>query len=148
MRQTLTLPLDGFARQTLQATADRHHLAPADIVAAAARYFLDDRDRGRPARLLPDFARPEPPAGDCLELDLDLDDETWEHLSEEAGDWLLDQFLSTELMRNGLICRADDRGDPVIQLSPPLIAGPAEFAEMEGALRPALEAASEQLHLA
>jgi len=84
MRQTLTLPLDGFARQTLQATADRHHLAPADIVAAAARYFLDDRDRGRPARLLPDFARPEPPAGDCLELDLDLDDETWEHLSEEA----------------------------------------------------------------
>jgi hypothetical protein len=27
----------------------------------------------------------------------------------------------------GLICRADDRGDPVIQLSPPLIAGQPEF---------------------
>ena len=29
-----------------------------------------------------------------------------------------------ELLRRGLICRADDRGDPVVQLSPPLIAGP------------------------
>jgi adenosylmethionine-8-amino-7-oxononanoate aminotransferase len=81
-------------------------------------------------------------------IELVKDQKTKEHLSEEAGDWLLDQFLSTELMRRGLICRADDRGDPVIQLSPPLIAGPAEFAEMEAALRPALEAASEHLHLA
>jgi adenosylmethionine-8-amino-7-oxononanoate aminotransferase len=81
-------------------------------------------------------------------IELVKDRATKEHLSEEAGDWLLDQFLSTELMRNGLICRADDRGDPMIQLSPPLIAGPDEFAEMEAALRPALEGASEHLHLA
>jgi adenosylmethionine-8-amino-7-oxononanoate aminotransferase len=81
-------------------------------------------------------------------IELVKDQQTKEHLSEEAGHWLLDEFLSTELMRRGLICRADDRGDPVIQLSPPLIAGPAEFAEMEAALRPALEAASEHLHLA
>jgi hypothetical protein len=84
MRQTLALPLDGFARQTLQATADRHHLTEAELVAAAASYFLADRDRGRPARLLPDFARPEPAPGDSLELDLDLDDPTWEQLGEEA----------------------------------------------------------------
>ena len=38
---------------------------------------------------------------------------------------------SGELFRRGLICRADDRGDPVIQLSPPLIAEPEEFAEIE-----------------
>jgi len=81
-------------------------------------------------------------------IELVKDQKTKEHLSEEAGDWLLDQFLSTELLRHGLICRADDRGDPVIQLSPPLIAGPSEFAEMEAALRPALEGASEHLHLA
>jgi adenosylmethionine-8-amino-7-oxononanoate aminotransferase len=81
-------------------------------------------------------------------IELVKDRETKETLSEEEGDWLLDQFLSTELMRRGLICRADDRGDPVIQLSPPLIAGPEEFAEMEAALRPALEEASKRLHLA
>ena len=54
---------------------------------------------------------------------------------------------SADLFQRGLICRADDRGDPVIQLSPPLIAGPEEFAEIEGALRPALEEASRRLAL-
>ena len=34
---------------------------------------------------------------------------------------LLRGYLSGELFRRGLICRADDRGDPVIQLAPPLI---------------------------
>ena len=38
---------------------------------------------------------------------------------------LLRGFLSGEIYRRGLICRADDRGDPVIMLSPPLIAGPS-----------------------
>ena len=36
------------------------------------------------------------------------------------------------LFERGLICRADDRGDPVVQISPPLIAGPAEFDEIAG----------------
>ena len=52
---------------------------------------------------------------------------------------------SGELFRRGLICRADDRGDPVIQLSPPLIAGPEQFEEMESVLRPVLEEASERM---
>ena len=45
---------------------------------------------------------------------------------------LLRGFLSGELFRRGLICRADDRGDPVVQVSPPLIAGPDEFAAHAG----------------
>ena len=55
---------------------------------------------------------------------------------------LLRGFLSGELFRRGLICRADDRGDPVIQLAPPLIAGPEQFEEIEAVLRPVLEEAS------
>ena len=43
-----------------------------------------------------------------------------------------------EMFRRGLICRSDDRGDPVVQLSPPLIAGPEQFAEIEAVLRPVL----------
>ncbi len=81
-------------------------------------------------------------------IELVKDQATKATFSDEEGDWLLDCFLSSELFRLGLICRADDRGEPVVQLSPPLIAGPAEFAEMEAALRPALEAASQQLGLA
>jgi adenosylmethionine-8-amino-7-oxononanoate aminotransferase len=37
-----------------------------------------------------------------------------------------------------LICRADDRGDPVVQLSPPLIADSEQFEEIETILRSAL----------
>ena len=39
-----------------------------------------------------------------------------------------------KLFERGLICRADDRGDPVVQVSPPLIAGQAEFDEIVGIL--------------
>ena len=49
------------------------------------------------------------------------------------------------LIENGLICRADDRGDPVIQLAPPLIIGQPEFDEIEGILRSVLTEAWERL---
>ena len=80
-------------------------------------------------------------------VELVKDQETKATFSADECDWLLDRFLSNELFRRGLICRADDRGEPVVQLSPPLVAGPEEFAEMEAALRPALEEASRRLEL-
>ena len=43
--------------------------------------------------------------------------------THEEAEELLRGFLSGELYRRGLICRTDDRGDPIVQLSPPLIAG-------------------------
>jgi len=58
--------------------------------------------------------------------------------SDEEREHLLRGFLSNRLLELGLICRADDRGEPVIQLSPPLIAGPDEFAEITSKLRQAL----------
>ena len=52
--------------------------------------------------------------------------------TDDECEWLIRGFLSTRLLANGLTCRADDRGDPVIQLSPPLIAGPEDaFAASE-----------------
>jgi adenosylmethionine-8-amino-7-oxononanoate aminotransferase len=47
--------------------------------------------------------------------------------SDDECEWLIRGFLSKRLLELGLICRADDRGDPVIQLSPSLVAGPEEF---------------------
>jgi adenosylmethionine-8-amino-7-oxononanoate aminotransferase len=49
--------------------------------------------------------------------------------------------LSKALFDAGLYCRADDRGDPVVQLAPPLIVGQAEFDEMEQILRAVLSQA-------
>jgi adenosylmethionine-8-amino-7-oxononanoate aminotransferase len=73
--------------------------------------------------------------------------ETKETFSDEESEDLLRGFLSGELYRRGLICRADDRGDPVIQLAPPLICGPEHFEEMESVLRPVLTEASERAGL-
>jgi adenosylmethionine-8-amino-7-oxononanoate aminotransferase len=78
-------------------------------------------------------------------IELVKDKETKESFSDEECETLLRGFLSGELFRRGLICRADDRGDPVIQLSPPLIAGPEQFEEMESVLRPVLTEATEKM---
>jgi adenosylmethionine-8-amino-7-oxononanoate aminotransferase len=65
--------------------------------------------------------------------------------TDEESETLLRGFLSGELYERGLICRADDRGDPVIQLSPPLIAGQSQFDEIESILRPVLTEAGERM---
>jgi adenosylmethionine-8-amino-7-oxononanoate aminotransferase len=53
------------------------------------------------------------------------------------------ELISPALFKNGLICRTDDRGETVIQLSPPLICGPTELKEIESILRKVLTEAAE-----
>jgi adenosylmethionine-8-amino-7-oxononanoate aminotransferase len=80
----------------------------------------------------------------AIELVKDQDsDEQW---TDEESEGLLRGYMSGALYENGLICRADDRGDPVIQLSPPLIAGPKQFEEIEAVLRPVLTEAHKRMH--
>jgi adenosylmethionine-8-amino-7-oxononanoate aminotransferase len=74
-------------------------------------------------------------------LELVKDKETRETFSDEECETLLRGFLSPRLFERGLICRADDRGDPVVQISPPLVATQAEFDEMTGILGDVLEEA-------
>ena len=78
-------------------------------------------------------------------LELVKDKETRETFSEDESEWLLRGFLSGKLFDRGLICRADDRGDPVIQISPPLVAGEAEFDEIVGILGDVLSEAWNEL---
>ncbi|MEP6977985.1 MAG: aspartate aminotransferase family protein [Thermoleophilia bacterium] len=73
-------------------------------------------------------------AGYFYALELVKDKETRAGFTDEEAESLLRGFLSAKLFERGLICRADDRGDPVIQISPPLVAGQAEFDEMTGIL--------------
>jgi adenosylmethionine-8-amino-7-oxononanoate aminotransferase len=84
-------------------------------------------------------------AGYFLAVELVKDRQTKESFSAEEAESLLRGFLSGELYRRGLICRADDRGDPVIQLSPPLIAGSEQFEEIEAVLRPVLTEAGQRM---
>jgi adenosylmethionine-8-amino-7-oxononanoate aminotransferase len=68
------------------------------------------------------------------------------HFTKEQGEDLLRNFLSNRLLEAGLVCRTDDRGDPVVQLSPPLIAGEAEFDYIENTLRTCLSEAWKRMH--
>ena len=78
-------------------------------------------------------------------IELVKDRETKQTLEGEESEKLLRGFLSGELYNRGLICRTDDRGDPVIQLAPPLICDTEQFEEMESILRPVLTEAWERL---
>ncbi len=84
-------------------------------------------------------------AGYFQAIELVKDQGTRETFTDEESEQLLRGFLSGELYSRGLICRTDDRGDPIIQLSPPLIAGEEEFKEIEAVLRPVLTEASERM---
>ena len=80
--------------------------------------------------------------GYFLAIELVPDQATRGLFTDEQAEWLLRGYLSPRLYAAGLICRADDRGEPVITLSPPLIAGEEEFAFIERTLRTALTDAS------
>jgi adenosylmethionine-8-amino-7-oxononanoate aminotransferase len=84
-------------------------------------------------------------AGYFQALELVKDKETKESFTDEEGEELLRGFMSAELFKNGLICRADDRGDPVIQLSPPLIADSEEFEIIDRVLRQVLTEAWDRI---
>ena len=56
-------------------------------------------------------------------IELVKDKATKETFDDDESDRLLRGFLSKALFDAGLYCRADDRGDPVVQLAPPLIIG-------------------------
>src|SRR5690349_2336481 len=78
-------------------------------------------------------------------IELVKDKATKETFSDEESEWLLRGSLSPALFEAGLICRADDRGDPVIQLAPPLTCTQEHFTEMEQILRAVLTEAWSQL---
>jgi len=81
-------------------------------------------------------------------LELVKDKETRATFTDEESETLLRGFLSDELFERGLICRADDRGDPVVQISPPLVATQAEFDEIAGTLGDVLAEAGRRVGLA
>jgi adenosylmethionine-8-amino-7-oxononanoate aminotransferase len=86
-------------------------------------------------------------AGFFYALELVKDKETRETFDDDESETLLRGFLSARLFERGLICRADDRGDPVVQISPPLVAGPQELDEIVSILRDVLGEASERMRL-
>jgi len=78
-------------------------------------------------------------------IELVKDQATKETFNEAEAERLLRGFLSKALYEAGLYCRADDRGDPVVQLAPPLTIGQHEFDEIEQIMRDVLTRATKLL---
>ncbi|MEN4446332.1 aspartate aminotransferase family protein [Mycobacterium sp. SM3041] len=78
-------------------------------------------------------------------IELVKDKATRETFNGEESERLLRGFLTPALWEAGLYCRADDRGDPVIQLAPPLISGQKEFDAIYDILRTVLDEAGRRL---
>jgi adenosylmethionine-8-amino-7-oxononanoate aminotransferase len=80
-------------------------------------------------------------------LELVKDQDSRATFSDTECDELLRGFMSPRLFEEGLICRADDRGDPVIQISPPLVAGQEQFEEIAQKLGTVLSEAGERMRV-
>jgi hypothetical protein len=78
-------------------------------------------------------------------IELVKDKTTRESFSDEEGELLLRGYMSGAFFEAGLICRADDRGDPVVQLSPPLICDQPEIDFMVEVLRNVLSEAGRRI---
>ena len=85
-------------------------------------------------------------AGYFYAVELVKDKETRQTFDDAECETLLRGFLSPRLFEKGLICRADDRGDPVIQISPPLVATQKEFDTITGVLGDVLAEAWERVN--
>ncbi len=83
-------------------------------------------------------------AGYFWAVELVKDRATKETFEGAEADWLLREVLSERMNTLGLLCRLDDRGDPVIQLSPPLVADQELLGRIVEIVGDALEHASEQ----
>ena len=106
------------------------------------------RDNRAPSRATPEKLTALPIVGDVrgdgyfYGIELVKDKATKETFNDEESEKLLRGFLSKALYEAGLYCRADDRGDPVVQLAPPLICDQTHFDEMEQILRGVLTEAA------
>ena len=123
---------------------------PRHLRARAAQRARAARPRttsARPSNKLNDLPIVGDVRGDGYFYGIELvkDKATKETFDDDESERLLRGFLSGALFEAGLYCRADDRGDPVVQLAPPLVADQAVFDEMESILRDVLTRAWDQL---
>jgi adenosylmethionine-8-amino-7-oxononanoate aminotransferase len=83
--------------------------------------------------------------GHFFAIEVVKDQATREALTEAEANWLLKRVLSDRLFERGMICRLDDRAEPIVQIAPPLVGDIALFEEITEILRDGLTHAAERL---
>jgi len=86
VKRTLALELGALGREALEEQAAAHRLSVAALLRHSALYYLSERNAGRLAWRVPQFARSA--AGSDrearLEVALELDDDVWRSLEAES----------------------------------------------------------------
>jgi adenosylmethionine-8-amino-7-oxononanoate aminotransferase len=108
--------------------------AVLENVRANETYFRESLERLRAIPLVGDVRG----AGYFWSLELVADAQSGAALPADDCDWLLKELLSDALLDRGLICRTDDRGDPCVQLAPPLVADRGVLDEIVSILEASL----------
>ncbi len=148
--------LDGSASYMNGFTFGGHPVGAAVALAALDVYERDgvlENVRANEPRLRAalDALRDIPIVGDVRgmghfwSIELVRDQATKEALTGDEAEWLLKDVLSAELWSRGLICRLDDRADPIVQIAPPLVADAALLEEIGAILRAGLEVAAARI---
>ena len=148
--------LDGTADYMNGFTFGGHPVGAAVALAALDIYQREDvlgnvRANEPRARAALDDLRDIPIVGDVrgmghfFSIEVVRDRTSREALTGPEAEWLLKDVLSAELWERGLICRLDDRADPIVQIAPPLVADAALFEEIAEILRAGLEVAAERI---
>ncbi len=155
---------DKVAAPFLEGTEDYLHgvtFGGHPVGAAVALKALEIYERERilenvtanegPARELLEGLKDIPIVGDIrgmghfFAIEVVKDQATREELTEDDANWLLKDVLSDKLWEAGMICRLDDRAEPIVQIAPPLVADLALFEEITSILREGLTHAAERL---
>lgn len=133
------------------------HPVSCAVALANIKVFEDEDILGHVRRTAPVFRealeglRDIPIVGDIrgegffYGIELVKDQATKGSFSAEEEEKLLRGYLSGALFEKGLICRADDRGDPVIALAPPLISTEVEIDFITSTLRDVLSVALDKI---
>ncbi len=123
------------ALKTIEILEDEHVI---ENVAANEEYFRQQLETLRDIPIVGDVRG----TGYFWGIELVADQATKGSWSGDAAERLLRGYVSTEMFRRGLICRSDDRGDPVVQLAPPLISTRDDIDLMVGILHEVFSGAS------
>ncbi len=126
------------ALKNLEILEDEHVL---ENVLANQDYFRDGLNSLRDLPIVGDVRG----TGYFWGVELVKDQDTKASFEGDEAERLLRGYISPEMFRRGLICRSDDRGDPVVQLAPPLISTRRDIDFMVGVLRDVFDGALERI---
>lgn len=85
MGRRLTLRLGPFEREALDRYGNSQRVTAVQVIRTAVLYYLRERDSDRLEWRMPELARAQPGGATAVEVEVEVEEETWRSLVEEAA---------------------------------------------------------------